>query len=160
MAVRARNGVVLSGERELGAVVVKRRRRPTGRRMALRASLRETARDMVGVGGLLEGGEMAAHAIGGRARVLAANVARRTSDSRVLARKRELGRCIVIERGTTPLSRRVARLAGLSKACSDVVGVGGLLECCEMAAHAVGGRTSIFTTHMTCRASDGGVFPR
>ena len=54
MTLRALNGRVRSGERESGVVVIEGRSRPGGRVVALRASLRESAGNVIRIGRTLK----------------------------------------------------------------------------------------------------------
>lgn len=62
MATCARHAHVFSGQGENGLAVIERRRLPRCSRVTYVALLRETRRYVVGIGGSLEKGQMAAHA--------------------------------------------------------------------------------------------------
>ena len=114
--------------------------------MALGAGLREAALDVIGVGRLLEVGEMAADAVGRSPGVLAADVAGGALHGGVFAGERELGRRIVIKGRALPLGRRVALGAILRESGLHVVGRRRLLEVGEMAAHTISGRARVLAS--------------
>ena len=102
VALRARDLHVRAGEREpRPGGVVEGRPRPAGRGVTGGAILREPGRDVVRVGGLLEGRQVAADAIGRGAGELAPHVALGADDLHVRTGQRELGFAVVERR---PLS--------------------------------------------------------
>ena len=96
-----------SREWERGPRVVKCRGGPRRRVMALFAGLREAGADVVGIRGLLEICQMAAHALGRRAREVAADVALHALHARMRPGQGEPGPGM-IELRSLPIVHRVA----------------------------------------------------
>ena len=105
--------------------------------MALLASLRETGRDMVGIGGVLEIREVARHAGVGCQRVVVVDVTIGALPGRhgVHSREREVGE-VVVERRIRPVAGVVALVASLREIRSDVVRIRRALEIFQVATHA------------------------
>ncbi len=101
VALAARHGGVGAGQRELGLVVVECRTLPLSGVVADRAVLGETGRRMIGIGCLLEVGEVARHATAVHQVVVSICVARGALLGGVGAGQRELGQ-IVVEAGIVP----------------------------------------------------------
>lgn len=108
-------------------VVVERRRFPRARGVAKAAILRETGRDVIGAGGLLEFREMARRALRRDARIFPSNVARGACDARMFAAQGEF-RPVMVERGRGPAACRMAGLACGWEIRCDVVRISRLLE--------------------------------
>ena len=142
-----------SGERETGAVVIKRGIQPGAGAMALLAGLRKIRVDVVGIGRALEVLQMTGHA--GRAGqvVVIVNVAigacaRR---DRVQAGEREPGG-VVIKCGIQPTASGMTLLAGLRKIRVDVVGIGRALEVLQVTGHAGRAGQVVVIVNVTIRA--------
>ncbi len=133
----ARRYRVQAGEREPGAVVIKRGIQPGAGVVALVAGLREVRRHVIGIGGSLVVLQVAGRA--GRAVqvVIVVDVAigAGARRDRVQSGKREPG-AVVIKRGIQPGAGAVALVAGLREVRCDVVGIGGSLVVLQVAGRA------------------------
>ena len=81
---------------------------PRCRRMAGRARLRKTCGDVIGIGGLLEIGKMAALASGGCAGEAAVDVTLRASHIHVCAGQRKRSHGVVVKPGAEPCGSAMA----------------------------------------------------
>lgn len=147
---------VSAGQRELGGVVIKCRALPVGGRMtgvALGGKIRQR---MIGIGGVLEIGEMTAPAGRGRTRELIVGVAGGTLQGDVCAGQRKR-RGVVIKRRALPAHKAMAKQAIVRKTRGDVVGTLGGVEVVDMAAIAIHRRSGVAAAHVALRALERGV---
>ena len=163
VTLRALNGGVRAGERESGVVVIEGRRRPRGRVVALLASLRESAGNVIRVGRALKILQVAADTSRVRARQVEVpiDVALRTLNGGMRSGQRE-ARGRVIKVGAHPRGRVVALRTGLREAGLHVVGIGGALEVLQVAGHAsrIRVRQVVVVVDMALRTLDRGVRSR
>ena len=156
MARRARGRDMRTHQRETRLGVVERCGPPHARRMAERAVLRESCRQVIRSGRRVEGRSVASVARRGCSRELIAGMARRTLHRVVGAGQRKF-RSTVVDCGALPLHRCVTGLAVLRERSGHVVRIGGGVERGEVTGNA--GRTYSRKTSlcMARRARHGGV---
>lgn len=106
---------------------------------------------MAGTGSLLEISQVAAHAIGGDGRELAAGMALSAGNAHVRTRQRELSE-IVIELRTLPRRRCVTRVALRRKIQAAVIRVGRLRKVRQVAAGAIRRSAGEMSVDMARRA--------
>jgi len=108
---------------------------------------------MVGIRRLLEIIQVATHAGGLTQRVVVVDMAIRalTRRHRVHPRQREAG-VAVVEGRIRPVVSVVALLAGLRKACRDVIGIRRALEVRQVATHACPGANRVVIVDVAIRA--------
>ena len=106
--------------------------------MAGRARLRKTRGDVIGIGGLLEIGKMAALTSGGRAGEAAVDVTLRAGHVAVRAGEQKRSHGVVVKLGTEPRGSAMAARAVLRKAGGGVIGILGCGKFLGVAAEAVG----------------------
>src|SRR5664279_3538377 len=111
-----------AGESEAGLGVVENRAEPVGGGVAQRTILGKTSGNVIGVGGLVERGEMTPLALGRSIGELTVQMALRAGRGGVCASQRESD-AGVIKRGIEPGRRVVAHRAGSGEARCYVVGV-------------------------------------
>ena len=129
---------VHAGEGEAGIVVIKGRIRPGVGIVTLVAGLRETCRDVVGIGCALEVRQVAAHACRGADRIVIVDVTIRALAGRhcVHSRQRESSRGVVERRLHPGAGAVVARLASLRETRGNVVRIRGALEILQVTSYA------------------------
>lgn len=127
-----------AGEREADQVVIEAGRLPGVSRVTLLAVLRESRRNVVRICSLLVIGQVAAHTIGGRAFIFAADVARGAVQRGVHAGQSEAGELQVIEARAEPRVHGVAQLATGAEAGCHVAGTSSPLERLRVAGVALG----------------------
>ena len=140
VTLSALHGDVRSGQRECGLAVIELRITPAGCVVALLAGLRKSRRHVIGIGGLLEVGQMASHTLRRRTGELSAGMALRTLQAGVRAGQRKLRLSVVIESHALPAAGVMAGGAFLGKAGSCVVWIGCAVVIRQVAAHAIGAR--------------------
>jgi hypothetical protein len=150
----ARRHRVHSGEREAGAVVIKRGIEPGAGAVALVASLREVSRHVVRIRCSLIVLQVAGHA--GRAveAIVAVDVTIGTLPRRhcVQSGEREASAGMV-ERRVQPVRGVVALVAGLREVCRHVVGIGRSLEILHVTAYAGSGAQIVIVVGVAIGAS-------
>ena len=134
--------------------VVERGVGPRRRGMARRARGREELRlcRVARVGRVVVIGLMAADASGRQCRVVAVDVAERTSRGRVGTGQREC-RVVVVERRVRPERRVMAQFAGLREARRHVVGTRRALIVCQVAGYASGAGQVVVAVNVAVGAS-------
>ena len=158
VALSTGHGHVSTSERERRLGVIELGAEPLRGRVAEGTGGGEPGRRMIRVRGLLEIGQMAPHAIHGRASELPTHVALSASHGHMGASEREFGRGIVIELGAEPLCGGMASSASSGKEGRRVIGVRGLLEIGQMAAHTIhgsAGEVIVCVTLAACRSHMG-----
>ena len=158
VALSTGHGHVSTSERERRLGVIELGAEPLRGRVAEGTGGGEPGRRMIRVRGLLEIGQMAPHAIHGRASELPTHVALSASHGHMGASEREFGRGIVIELGAEPLCGGMASSASSGKGGRRVIGVRGLLEIGQMAAHTIhggAGEVIVCVTLAACRGRMG-----
>ena len=146
-----RHGRVLSRQGEAGVVVVETCGTPGCRTVAYLALLREAGRNVAGIVCALEIFQMAADTSRNSNVVVGVRVTLAALQTRVSARKRPSGRC-VIERCRIPVRRRMANLALLRETGRRVVGVVRALKVFQMAANASRAAQIVVPVGMALRA--------
>ena len=142
---------MLSGEWELGGVVIEGGSQPLGGGVAELTTLRETGGDVIGAGGSLVVLQVAGHAVSADVGVVAVGMALQTRDCGMRAGEWKL-RQVVIESRTVPRSSVVAGGAIVREPCGHVVGVGGFGEVGEVATGAVAGHALKMVAHVASAA--------
>ena len=147
VALGASHCRVSSGQRELGRIVIKVCALPAAGRMAGVAFGRKLRLNVIGIGGVLEIGKMAARAIGRCAGELAAHMAGRALHRGMRARQRK-GRGVVIERRTLPAHKAVAQQAIVRETGGDVIRILRRVEILHVAAVTIHRCSGIASTHV------------
>lgn len=144
---------MLAGEGEGGLRgVIERRSGPVHHRGVTKlAILGKTRRDMIGIGGALEILEVAGGASHAQRRVLTVGMALRAGYSGMFAKEREL-RGAVIESGSCPILRAVAKLAVHRKTGCHVIRGSGGLKVLHVARYAIGADVGVVTVDMALHA--------
>ena len=141
MALGAGHSGVGPGQGKLGkGVVIESGWLPGGGGVAALAGLRESRLHVIWVCRLLEIGEMAAYASGGRARELASDVARGAVQGNVRSGQRETGDLQMVKLGARPAIEAVALLAGSGEPGGHMIWTRGGLKLLGMAGIALGGQ--------------------
>jgi len=147
---------VSAGQRELGGVVIELRALPVRCGVAAVALIREIRQRMIGIGGVLEIGQVTARAVGGRCRELVVLVTGGTLDRAVSAGQRE-GRAVVVKRRALPAQKAMAHQTIMRKAGRDVVRILRVVEVAGVAAIAIHWRSRVAPAHVALRAFQRGM---
>jgi hypothetical protein len=142
---------VFTGQRESRRIVIKRRRLPGCRCVALGTRLREPQGDVVGIGRPIEIRPMTVNAVRRERCILIACMATIARDSNMSTGQRESGATVRKRRGL-PHARRMARLAGVAECPSNVIRVRRLCKIRRMALIAPGVSELVVAIDMACLA--------
>lgn len=145
------DGDVRPLQREVAQIVIKRRRRPAGRGVALIATMTELTRHVIGIGRPLIVLRMAGIALRRVAAVLAVDMALRTTRGDVRSGERET-HTIMIERGGFPRRRIMTFLAGVRQLINGMIWTHRAVIRCLMARPAICGRIVVLPIDVALRA--------
>jgi len=157
VALRTLHGNVRPGQRERRLGMIKTSVAPICGAMALFASLRDSVGRVLGIGGGLEGRQVARDALRGQAHEHAAGMALRALRAHVRAGERKLGHGVVIKLCTHPGDGAVAGGTFLRKTGGAMRRVLGTVKVLQMATHASGTSTGENVVGVASRAFQLGV---